>query len=634
MDMSKYRDMFLSEAREHLLRMGELLVGLEPDAPDRERVEVLFREAHSIKGMAAAMGYQKTAELGHHLEDFLQGIRDDGRVPEGMIDRLLAGVDLLEGLLDDLTAGHSERDVAGFIAGGGARVATVTAPVEQPTPVATDSTAVDVPSSAVSEQGSKGAELLQIHIELATDAHVPAARALLALRELEDFGRVLSAEPDEQQLLRGGPVARLQVRLQTPAAARTIRERLLSMPDVARVDCGLERAQPLRREIRERTVRVKTGLLDQFINLAGELITTRYMLQSAFAAGRSQDLGEGLDQLTRQIGDLHHQVLQVRMMPVANITGRLPRQLRELERKTGKSVRLHLTGEEVELDRSILEALADPLMHMLRNAVDHGIERTGEVWVSASREKDLVRLEVRDNGRGLDPDAIRRKAVQRGLLSEEQARSLTGQRLYEMICHSGFSTAETLSETSGRGVGMDVVKAVVEQFGGALQIDSSPGEGTSFQLCLPLSVAIIQVLLVECAGETVAIPLTRVLRTLDVGRGEILAQGRRKGVMLEETFVPLLSLRKMLLLPNRSVSGKIPVVVCELPGRLVGLVVDRLVGQRETFVKALTFPLDRMAGLGGATLLGDGRVVFIVDPQALLEDTSGLRKVRSAGEAA
>ncbi|MDX9710576.1 MAG: chemotaxis protein CheA [Trichloromonas sp.] len=620
-DMSKYRDMFLSESREHLQTMGRLLVELEKCPDDREGLDALFREAHSIKGMAASMGYRATAELGHHLEDFLSGFRAGGAVPPAAIDRVLAGVDLLEGLIDDLTAERPERDVRPFIAGSAAAPPSAQQPAA-PVPTAEGSEAVAPGNGAVTAPVASGEEVLKIAVELVSGAVAPAARALLMLRELAAQGEVLDADPDERQLLQGGAVPRLELRLKSWRAPQEIKDLLLAMPDVARVSCVVERLRPAARQSRERTVRVRTGLLDQFINLTGELVTNRYMLQAAYNEGRDRDMRDGLERLTRLITDLHHHVLQVRMMPLASITGRLPRMVRELEQQTGKEVALRIAGEEVELDRSILEALADPLMHLVRNAVDHGIEERGEVLVSASREKDLVLVEVRDNGRGLDAEEIRRKAVGAGLLSPGQALRMAERDLFPLICLPGFSTRTEVSETSGRGVGMDVVKAVTEQFGGTLQIASERGRGTSIQLRLPLSVAIIRLLLVECGGELVALPITRVLRTLELERAEIRSSGRQMVVPLGNELVPLLSLRRMLRQPAKPVAGTIPVVVSEARGRKIALVVDRLVGQREAFVKTLAFPLDRIAGVSGATILGDGRIVFIIDPQGLLDESA------------
>jgi two-component system, chemotaxis family, sensor kinase CheA len=260
----------------------------------------------------------------------------------------------------------------------------------------------------------------------------------------------------------------------------------------------------------------------------------------------------------------------------------------------------------------------------VRNAIDHGIESSGEVHVSAWREKDLVLLEVADDGRGMDPASIRHKALEKGIISSAEAQAMQDRDILQLVCRPGFSTASKLTETSGRGVGMDVVKTAVENLGGSLDIQSEPGQGTRFLLKLPLSVAIIQILLVECAGHTIGIPITRVLRTLEVSRDAVRSSGQRMVVPFDAEMIQLLSLRKMLQLPARPASRKsLPVVIAEGRRRKVGLVVDRLVGHREVFVKSLAFPLDRLPGIHGATVLGDGNVIFIIDPQSLLEQWSG-----------
>ncbi len=618
MDMAKYHGMFLTEAREHLNNMSRLLLEVEKAPGDREGIDSLFREAHSIKGMAASMGYDTTARLAHHLEDLMDGFRKGGSITPEAIDRMLAGTDLLEGLLADLTAGIPERDVEAFLAAG---------PVA-PAPPAPASSSPAEPAAAPPEAAAPEAEgllvveALQVAITLADDAPAPAARALLVLRELLRCGTLQSTSPSETELKRGGPVSGLSAWLETELPRAEVEARLRAMPDVVQVSFGEDRRKEtvaLRREEGPRTVRVRTEILDRFINLTGELITSRYMLQGAARQGRLRDVKSGLDQLARLVTDLHHQVLQVRMMPLESITGRLPRVARDLARKTGKEVNLCIEGSEVELDRAILEELADPLVHMVRNAIDHGIDTRGTVTVRAWREKDLVLIEVADDGRGMDPAMIRHKLLEKRLISATQLKAMRDRDLLQWVCHPGFSTAAVVTETSGRGVGMDVVKSAVESLGGVLDIESGPGIGTRFLLRLPLSVAIIQVLLVECAGHTVAIPITRVLRTLEVPREEIRSSGRQLVIPLGEDLVPLLSLRKILGLPPGAYDAGVQMVITELRGRRIGLVVDRLSGQREVFVKSLDFPLNQIAGINGAAILGDGSIVFLLDPQPLLE---------------
>ncbi len=633
MDMSKYREMFLTESREHLKNMSRLILALEQNPSDAEGIDSLFREAHSVKGMAASMGYDRTAELAHNLEDLMDGFRSTGTVPAAAVDRLLDGLDLLEGLLEDLSADQPEREIAAFIEGASVEanpeVAEATL-VEDPEDIQDiDLEPEPEPVAEVTaELDAAPAEVLNVTVELAVDAVAPSARALLLLRELSGLGEFLDCRPTEEELRKGGAVPRLEVKLRSGEPVQKIEKLIGGMPDIREfkvVTAEAPQPEPAsngRGDEGHRTVRIRTDLLDKFINLTGELITTRYMLQGASRDDRKQDMDEGLNHLSRLITDLHHHVLQVRMMPLESITGRLPRLVRDLCRKTDKQVRLSVEGEDVELDRAILEALADPLVHMVRNAIDHGIEQRGEVRVRASREKDLVQLEVADNGRGMDPEAIRQKALSRGLISPSTARTMRDRDLLQLVCQPGFSTAAKVTETSGRGVGMDVVKSAVENLGGTLEIASEPGKGSRILLKLPLSVAIIQVLLVASDGKTLGIPITRVLRTLEVPRQEVRSSGRQLVIPLGDELVPLLSLRKILHQPGRPFRGSVPVVVTEIRGRKVGLVVDQLVGQREAFVKSLAFPLDRLGGVSGATVLGDGSVVFIIDPSALLEERS------------
>ncbi|BCR06862.1 chemotaxis protein CheA [Desulfuromonas versatilis] len=637
MDMSKYREMFLSESREHLKKMSRLLIALEKNPADREGIDALFREAHSVKGMAASMGYERTAELAHHLEDLMDGFRSTGAVPPPAVDHMLEGLDLLEGLLGDVAAEHPEREVAGFIAGQGK---TSPAPAADPPPRGREQAKAPAvePEGKAETRGAEAARSWRIVATFAEGTVAPAARALLALRGLAALGTVTHSEPGEEALKKGASPRALEVRLQSGRAAEEIEKTLQAMSDIAEVSL-VEVVEPAaaartpRRGEGHRTVRVRTDLLDTFINLTGELLTSRYMLQAAAQAERWKDLSGGLDQLARLVTDLHHHVLQVRMTPLESITGRLPRLVRDLERKTGKQVALRIEGEEVELDRAILEELADPLVHMVRNAVDHGIEERGEVQVRATREKDLVLLEVADNGRGMDPEAIRRKAQERGLLSAAQARGMRERDLLQLVCHPGFSTAEQVTETSGRGVGMDVVKSAVESLGGSLEIQSQQGRGSRMLVKLPLSVAIIQILLVESDGFLVGLPITKVQRTLEVTREEIRSSGRQLVIRLGDEMLPLLSLRKILRQPNRPFGGGIQIVVSEIRGRRVGLVVDRLAGQREVFVKALEYPLNRLPGVSGATVLGDGSILFIIDPQTMLDERPAGVSAAAPGEA-
>ncbi len=625
MDMSKYREMFLSETREHLQKMNDLLAGLAPNPAEREGIDALFREVHSVKGMAASMGYERTTALAHHLEDLMDSCRREGLVPAAAIGRLQTGFDLLEGLVEDLEGNRPERETASFLQAGPTG-ADEPAPAAGEPPAGGPTDPLETPPAAP--------DLLQVVVKFVAGTTAPAARALLVLRELGRLGQVVASRPEEEELARGGALDGVTVQVKTGRTAAEVREILLRMSDVERVSLSAGGDAPFqsRREDAVRSVRINTELLDRFIDLTGELITNRYILQSALREKRWPELREGLDQQVRLIGTLHHYVLRARMMPLESITGRLPRLVRELCRRTGKNAALRLEGQEVELDRAIMEGLADPLMHLVRNAVDHGIEQRGEVLVRAWRDKDQVLLEVADNGRGMDPAVLCRTAADKGLITPAQAKSMRPADALHLVCLPGFSTAASITETSGRGVGMDVVKSAVESLGGSLVIESAAGQGTRFLLKMPLSVAIINLLLVECAGHVLGIPFTRLLRAEELARTEVRARGKQAVATIGGEEVPLLSLRKILGLPTQAPGETVSLVLTEARGRRVALVVDRLAGQRQAFVKSLGFPLDRLPGVSGATVLGDGSVIFIIDPQTLLEGKPGRltgRKERS-----
>ena len=607
MDMSKYHDLFLSETGEHLRKMSQLAVALEQEPSDRDGIDALFREAHSIKGMAASMGFDVTAGLAHHLEDMLDGFRKAGSVPPEAVDRLLAGVDLLEGLLADITDGVAERDVSTFIS-------------TQNEPSGDAAVAEDSPGDAVLQPlPEEELPIVQVVIDLTGDALAPAARAMLILEALNAVGQVESCKPTIADMQQGFPVRQLSVWLKSNTSEGDIAQTLNGMPDIEKVSFLADRRRAgVRRDEDSRTVRVRTALLDQFINLTGELVTNRYMLQSATRASDWDGVKEGLDLLTRLVNDLHHHVLQVRMMPLDSITATLPRLVRDHCRKNDKQVNLEISGEGLELDRTILEALSDPLVHLVRNAVDHGIEAQGTISIKAWREKDMALIEISDNGRGIDPDAIRAKLAERGLLKKDQINELSEREVLQWICQPGFSTRDTVTETSGRGVGMDVVKFALEGLGGLLEISSEVGVGSQFLMKVPLSVAIVKILIVECDGKEIGVPVTRVFRTLDVEKSAIQFSGGEPLLLIEEESIPLYSLNRLLGLPaeDRDVTT-VNLVICESQSRKIGLIVDRLSGQREAFIKSLPASLNQIPGVSGATIKGDGRIMFIIDPHAL-----------------
>ncbi len=606
MDIDKFREMFLVEAAEHLQSMSELLLQLDSDPADQDGIDALFREAHSIKGMAATMEHPETTRLAHHLEDHLEDCRQAGRISGFEIDWLLEAVDLLELLLDDVRNKRPERSVDSFMS---------STPESPEVPASSEGESETVTSPAPAGQG----QLIQLQLQETVVA--PGSRFLVLLNTLAKLGTVLESTPSMDELLQGDCSHQLLVRLESDTPQQQVHQKLQQYSELKLITFPDEPEQerPTKKRSMDKTVRVSTELLDHFINLTGELITNRYQLQNALKESNWQEMNEGVGQLTRLVKNLHHQVLQVRMVSLESLAGRLSRTVHDLSRSQDKEIQLQIEGADIELDRAIVEGLTDPLIHMVRNAVDHGIEQQGTISIKAWRERDLVMVEVADNGRGIDPEKIRQRALEIGLTNPLQARTLRNYDLLQLICQPGFSTAEEVSETSGRGVGMDVVKTAVERVGGVLSIDSTPGEGTQITLKLPLSLAIIRVLIIESAGGSLAMPIARVVQTIEISPDEVQSSGKQLMIHYQDELLPMLSLRKILKAPKGENLNPIPLVITEVMGRKVGLVVDRLVGQREVFVQRLPPPFDQIRGCSGGTILGNGQIVFLLDLQTLFD---------------
>ncbi|MBJ6750820.1 chemotaxis protein CheA [Geomonas anaerohicana] len=558
MDMSQYKALFLSESREYLRTIAEQVVALEQSPGERSAVDALFRGAHSLKGMAASMEYGDVVVVAHSMEDLMARVRD-GAVPfdAGVADLLLEGVDLIDVLLQDV---EQER------------------PSTLPT--------------------GDYAQRLAIY----TPAPPKAAPADQAETQVSAVEAVPSPAPT------------------TPAAAADI-----APPPAAEAEKAKEPAGEA-----GGTVRVKTELLDHLINLTGELVTNKQRLLTIAGELASPALNDAISETAKLLRSLHDEVMKVRLMPFEAISDRFQRSVRSVAKKSGKEIHFELTGREIGLDRGMLEQLVDPLNHILRNAVDHGIEESGErerggkpargtVRLAVTRDRDRIQITVRDDGRGMEPATMIAAAIAKGILTPEEGELLSPRQALMLSCIPGFSTAKEVTDISGRGVGMDAVNAAIQKLGGTLGIESEPGVGTTITLRLPLTIAIIHALVVQVGQVKAAIPVNAVQRTVELSRRQIETMGKRQMFQLDDEAIPLLSLNRVLGLPlGRFPDGILPLFVTEARGRRVGIVVDRLLGQHELFVKQLGRPLSKMAGVAGGATLGDGEIVAILDLAGLL----------------
>ncbi len=656
MDMAKYRAMFVTEAQEHLQQMNSGVMSLEDDPSDPGRIQGLFRNAHSIKGMAASMGYEGVASLSHRLEDLMDRYRQGGAAVEPeAIDLLLEGIDALSHHVQAI-AEATEPQVAvdpliarvtAFLEAGESRNGTASVDGGPDGGVPRPEPGGAAPGQRAAAP-SAGKALLKVDVVIAPDASSRPVRAFMVHRRLAELGTVVAAVPSAADLKAGEGEfdGRLTVALETAESAAAVQAAVAALPDVASVAVELAQAAPAAQPVAAapvqpaagaagarvrvpRTVKVQTDLLDSFVNMAGELLVVESRLKEVTRELDLPPVKDSVGALGKLIRELHAQIMTVRMMPLTTVAEGLPRVVRDLARRDGKEVALVQEGIELELDRGVLEELPDLLTHVLRNAVDHGLEpaaeretagkaRRGRITLRAFRQKDKAVIQVEDDGRGMDPARLKAKAVEQGRLSREQAAAMSDAEALYLSCLPGLSTAKQVTEVSGRGVGMDAVKTRVEALGGSLQLESRPGKGTRVSLQLPVSVAIVQVLLLGLDDEVFAIPVTKVLRTLELEPNQIEVRGRQLLFRYGEETVPLLSLRKILRLPAGESKGRtLTVAVVPVRQRTVGLVVDRFVGQQEAFIKPLPRPLATIDGVAGVTILGDGRAIFLLDSENL-----------------
>jgi len=664
MDMSKYVKMFVSESQEHLQKMDGLLLALEQDGGDRGAIDTLFREAHSLKGMSASMGYEELAKVSHRMEDYLDRFRGGKGVLERRgVDMLFEGVDLLRRAVEEIATGEAPSLVAEpYVAKVAALLTT--------DPGSAGSTPADRAEVAAAQQRAeaKGLTLFAVEIHIAPDAPLPSARAYITLRRTRDLGELVRSTPSTEQVQAGEFSGSLSVLLGTSRSAAEIQAFLASLPDVASVivrpvEPGAEgnRPQPPPREQPPRTqggivpaevrapaaptpapggpgmpsgrtatmIRVDTRLLDDLMDHVGELVTAKGSLLEESQAIPSRTLHESVGRLDSLLKSLQQQAMKLRMMPLELIADRFPRAVRDLARKRGKELHFEILGKEIELDRAILEELPDPLLHIFRNSIDHGIEPpeervrngkapTGTIRLEASKERESVIIRVSDDGRGMDPAHLRQVALERGAITREQHDSLSDSEVLYLITMPGFSTAKEVTDVSGRGVGMDVVRNAIESLHGSLVIESVPGQWSTFTLKLPLTLAVVAVLLVEVGRERYALPVSYVEQILEVESEEIQRSQGQEMVARDGVLVPLVRLGRILGCPEGDSSLRRQLLVlCEMRGRLVGLAVDRLAGYREVVVKSLGKALKGLRGFAGVTILGDGSTALILDINTL-----------------
>jgi two-component system chemotaxis sensor kinase CheA len=685
----KYLSIFVTEAREQLAQLEGELVRIETEGEGPAGAPLwdsIFRKAHSVKGSAATLGLTELVALAHAAEALIFKLKVRAQKPErGQVELLLQATDAIARMVGQ-AARQIDVDAGDALPRPETPEPPSTVGVELVERLVTAAQALPDPQPQARFPSAEARPVVdpdipryQVVVQLSARCQAPAARALIVQRKLKALGTVIELEPLPARLMQTKGAARLTAEVASTCSADELRLACASVPEVdsvlvtsagpgvtqgsgpvvsappperrAKVDSAppAPRAQAEGRELRpEQTVRVKAESLDQLLDAAGEVLlglarlreASRKLPESHAAAFETE-----VDRLRRTARELHNKVMGARLTPFSALTERLPRAVRDLSQRLGKEVDLIIEGAEVELDRAVIEAMGDPLSHLVRNAVDHGLESTadriakgkpprGKLTLSARRERDRVVVDLCDDGRGLDGAALVRKAIASGALTAEAAALLTPAAAVELAFLPGLSTRAEATDVSGRGVGLDAVQRSVEQLGGRLSVRSEVDRGARFNIELPLSVSMSNLLLVQAGGEVYGLPVARVLVTTEYDLSARGGEGfESRSVIVGGEWVTAYGLATLFGLPSLSPPGPRPFVVLEVDGVTFALAVDRLAGQEEAVIKPLAPPLDRVRGLLGTTVLGNGRPLLVLDPRGLAEmagvhKSAALRAVR------
>ncbi|WJY28718.1 MULTISPECIES: chemotaxis protein CheA [Sporosarcina] len=682
MDTNQYLEMFLEESKEHLQACNEQLLELEKNPDDLSIVNEIFRAAHTLKGMSATMGYEDIANLTHKMENVLDAIRNSKiGVTSEILDVVFESSDALEEMVLDIEGGGTgKKDVGGLVTmlnqieAGESPTAEI--PAAEAAPARTGALVYDdFEQTVITQSIDQGFHAYELDVTLRDDCLLKAARVFMVFEILEKAGEVIKTNPNVEQLENEEFDNRFTVVLITKEDAADIKAKVEKVSELETAEIHhvqLKRAEnesaaaveaPAKEEIpnppadsapaekpvkkaddkaeassrrsgsshsANKTIRVNIDRLDVLMNLFEELVIDRGRLQSIAAELQNAELNETTERMTRISGDLQNIILNMRMVPVETVFNRFPKMVRQLARDLDKKINLEIIGAETELDRTVIDEIGDPLVHLIRNALDHGIESPAERLAKGKPEEGTVTLrsyhsgnhvfiELEDDGAGVNRERVLRKAIERGIVSEDAADMLTDKQVAELILSSGFSTAEKLTDVSGRGVGLDVVKSTIESLGGHISIDSKEGEGSLFQVQLPLTLSIISVMLVEMQKEVFAVPLSSIIETAIIHKDDILNAHNQRVIDFRGKIVPLVDLREIFQtgLPDGEEEYK-SVVIVRKGENLAALVVDSFIGQQEIVLKSLGNYLQSVFALSGATILGNGQVALIVDCNALI----------------
>lgn len=664
MDVNEYLGLFLDESQEHIQSINTQLLKLEQSG-GADVVQEIFRSAHTLKGMSSTMGYEHVANLTHEMESALDLVRGGKKESNQLLlDTMFIAMEQMEDMIADIENGGRganvdvSETVAAFQSFIGGKEVVVTEVKESNT------FEVDLYTNSVIDQAKQtGFEAYQITVKLSDAVVLKAARAYMVFDRLQELGEVVRTHPETEEIEQEQFDLSFDVLFLSQETAEVIEHAIAQVSEVERVEVnvftGASESEPevavtaeavvpepvvqtapdqeeketkdtkeqVAAQAQAKTIRVNLERIDRLMNLFEEFIIDRGRLERLADEVGQPELNETVEKIKRGTNELQSLVLTLRMMPIEQVFNRFPRMVRSVAKEIHKKVQLDISGAETELDRTVIDEIGDPLVHLIRNAIDHGIERP-EVRVKAGKPEqgmlalrayhggNRVFIEIEDDGAGINVDKVRSKALERGVISDEEATMMSENELAMLIFAPGFSTADVVTDLSGRGVGLDVVKNKIESLGGVVSLETVAGQGTKFQVSLPLTLSIISAMLVQVGEESYAIPLSSILETTLLDEADILTAHRERVFDFRGQLVPLVYLKEMFGIESETKS-QFPVVVVRKGNKLVGVVVNDLIGQQEIVMKPLGTYLEGIPAISGATILGDGRVALIVDSNDL-----------------
>ena len=675
MDVSQYLQIFIEESQDNLQTLNENLLNLENNPTDTETLNAIFRVAHTLKGMAGTMGFVKMQKLTHTVENVLSEIRSGNlAVNSNIVDVLFQSLDALENYVEVITNTSTEgdEDYADLIQALGKIIdknGTPAVTTEQSGAESTVASAenndevkmIELPESQELVKNnaiSMGSNVFQIDIELSANCVLKSARAFVIFTELENIGEIIHCVPSTQDIEDEKFDKGFTVVLVTKEKQQKVQETILSVSEIDKVTVRAYSASAVvdTEKVKEesetkvqaavqvehtnnqgngkqsnKTVRVNIDRLDTLMNLVSELIIVKTQLEglNVREGDIESNYNDSVEYLERITTNLNDAVMKVRMVPVETVFNRFPRMIRDIARKLNKDIDLVMSGEETELDRTVIDEIGDPLIHMLRNAADHGLETTeerinigkpkkGTIKLEAFQDGNSVVIEVCDDGKGININKVKNKAIEKGAITKEEAAAMSDKQAMELLFRPSFSTAEKVSDLSGRGVGLDVVKSKITALGGHVEVESEMGKGSKFIVRLPLTLAIIQALMINIGDEKYAIPLSNIQNIEDVHKEDIKMVQDQEVIVVRNEIIPIIRLRDVLGLPEEEDKDMMMGVIVKKGEKQVGFIVDSLIGQQEIVIKSLGKYLSGIDVIAGATILGNGEVALILDVNSLI----------------